>query len=306
LPPGNRLAPEFKSDEERQNQILKFMSNSALSANESQMEWQVYEQVTKYIYETLGKEAGVKIEGHGKDCKVKGKSGVDHQIDVMTSHTDGIHTYKTAIECKYWKESVNKDIIMKVAEVIEDSGINKGVIVSKCGFTQDAVNFAKYKNIGLVELREMEEHDWRGRGRVFDIKTFVRRPEILNIVVDNVGPNLAAEEIKPDQIKIHFANGKTTTFANVVNEFKHEVRKTPIGTPVEKYYPFVGAKMIHQLTKKITKIRGIKFKGILTEKDAGIKFHPVDEIWLIMKSIFEEKTFTISKKGVIKQDPPKA
>ena len=42
----------------------------------------------------------------------------------------------------------------------------------------------------------------------------------------------------------------------------------------------------------------------LTEKDAGIKFHPVDEIWLIMKSIFEGKTFTISKKGIIKQDPP--
>lgn len=268
------------------------------------MEWQVYEQVTKYIYETLGKDAGVKIDGHGKDCKVKGKSGVDHQIDVLTSHSDGIHTYKTAIECKYWKESVNKDIIMKVAEVVEDAGINKGVIVSKCGFTPDAVNFAKYKNIGLVELREMEEHDWKGRRRIFDIKTFLRRPEILSIVVDNVGPNLAAEEIQTDQIKIHLANGKTTTFASVVDEFKQKVRETAIGTPVEKFYPFVGAKMINQLTKKITKIRGIKIKGILTEKDAGIKFHPVDEIWLIMKSIFEEKTFTVSKKGIIKQDPP--
>jgi hypothetical protein len=270
------------------------------------MEWQIYEQVTKYIYETLGKEAGVKIEGYGKDCKVKGKSGVNHQIDVLTSHTDGIHTYKTAIECKYWKENVNKDIIMKVAEIIEDSAINKGVIVSKCGFTPDAIDFAKYKNIGLVELREMEEHDWKGRGRIFDIKTFVRRPEILSIVVDNFGSNLAAEEIQPDQIKILLTNGKTTTFAAVVNEFKQQVRQTEIGTPVGKYYSFVGAKMINQLTKKVTKIRGIKFKGVLTEKDAGIKFHPVDEIWLIMKSIFEEKTFTISKKGIIKQDTPKA
>lgn len=282
------------------------MSNSGISANESQMDWQIYEQVTKYIYETLGKEAGVRIEGHGKGCKVRGKSGVEHQIDVLTSHTDGIHTYKTAIECKYWSENVNKDIIMKVAEVTEDSGINKGVIVSKCGFTPDAISFAKYKNVGLVELREMEEHDWKGRGRIFDIKTFVRRAEILSIVVDNVGPNISAEEIQPVQLKIIHTNGRTTNFATLLNEFKELVRQTEIGTNVEKYYPFVGAKLIHQLTKKVTPIRGIKFKGVLSEKDAGIKFHPVDEIWLIMKSIFEEKTFTISKKGVIKQDPPKA
>ena len=35
------------------------------------------------IYETLGKESGVKIEGYGNNCKVKGKSGVNHQIDVL-------------------------------------------------------------------------------------------------------------------------------------------------------------------------------------------------------------------------------
>lgn len=36
--------------------------------------WQEYEAVTKYIYEMLGVQYGIKIMGYGKDCKVQGKS----------------------------------------------------------------------------------------------------------------------------------------------------------------------------------------------------------------------------------------
>ena len=70
------------------------------------MEWKDYEEVTKHIYETLGKNNGVEIECFGNKCSVKGKSEVNHQIDVLTKHSDGIHTYKTAIECKYWDKKV--------------------------------------------------------------------------------------------------------------------------------------------------------------------------------------------------------
>lgn len=34
------------------------------------LDWKIYESITKYIYETLGKEFGVTIEGYGQDYKV--------------------------------------------------------------------------------------------------------------------------------------------------------------------------------------------------------------------------------------------
>ena len=68
------------------------------------LDWKKYESITKYIYETLGKQYGVTVKGYGSTCIVKGNSGVSHQIDVITSHTEGSHTYQTAIECKYWKK----------------------------------------------------------------------------------------------------------------------------------------------------------------------------------------------------------
>ena len=65
------------------------------------LDWEEYESVTKYIYEALGREDGVTILGYGHNCKVKGKSGVLHQIDVLTQHSNELHKYQTAIECKY-------------------------------------------------------------------------------------------------------------------------------------------------------------------------------------------------------------
>src|SRR5687767_12475054 len=133
------------------------------------LDWKKYEAIAKYIYGTLGKQSGIRIKGYGNNCWVTGKSGVAHQIDILTTHSDGIHEYQTGIECKYWKEKINKDIVMKVADITEDAGLNKGVIVSRSGFTQDGIEYAKYRNIGLVELREIEEKDLEGKSINFDI-----------------------------------------------------------------------------------------------------------------------------------------
>ena len=46
--------------------------------SKNNLDWKEYEAITKYIYETLGMEFGVTIEGYGHTCKVKGKSGNFH------------------------------------------------------------------------------------------------------------------------------------------------------------------------------------------------------------------------------------
>lgn len=204
---------------------------------ETELDWEVYEHVTKYIYQTLGEKAGVKILGHGKECKVKGKSQVEHQIDVLTSHSDGIHTYKTAIECKYWKDNVNKDIIMKVAEIIEDAQIDKGVIVSKNGYTPDAIAFAKYKNIGLVELREMQEDDWEGRPRILDFKSTVHRPEIIKVTILPSLFNksdIEQEQIQTDTLQLTLNTGETVSIEKYLTEFKKELHSQPIEKIIDK------------------------------------------------------------------------
>jgi len=267
------------------------------------LDWKKYEYITKYIYETLGRESGVNIEGYGNNCRVKGISGVNHQIDVLTSHSDGIHIYKTAIECKYWKDKINKDIVMKVSEIIKDAGINKGVIVSKNGFTEDGISFAKYRNIGLVELREIEGKEWNGRKRIFDIKTWIHRPEILRTAIDIVDKNKKeGEDVKIDKVKIKLSDGNEVPFSNYMTTFKKELHKLDCWQIFSKGYKLDEAFLINESNNSKVKIRGIIFTGVLTKLKSNLKFYPVDQIWLIMKSIFEDRTFTISVKGIIRED----
>ena len=142
------------------------------------MNWQSYEELVKDIYEQLGNSAGVRIECWGSSCKAEGKSGARHQIDVLASHGDGIHTYRTAIECKYWDTKIDKEPVAKLSVILDDIGIEKGVLVSVRGFTTDAEHLARSKNISLVQLRKPVEADWDG---------FIKNLTVeLNLIVDEV------------------------------------------------------------------------------------------------------------------------
>jgi hypothetical protein len=277
------------------------------------LDWKTYEFITKYIYETLGKEAGVKVEGYGSNCKVQGKSGVEHQIDVLTSHSDGMHTYRTAIECKYWNDKINKDIVMKLSETIEDAGLNIGVIVSKSGFTDDGVKFAKVRNIRLVELRELEEKDKEVTPQTIELAYLTItsnisriRPEILDATVECVD---TTQNEKPNiyntAIIIRLSNGNEIPFPNYAKAFRDELHsQNKFFQPMTKRYDVIGGSLIDKRANTSKEIKGIVFTGVLTKLDTNhvVGFTIVDQVWLIMKSIFEGKTFRISENGIIIKD----
>lgn len=277
------------------------------------MDWKGYENITKYIYETLGRETGVKIVGHGSTCKVKGKSGVFHQIDVLTSHSDGNHNCQTAIECKYWKKKIDKDVVMKLAEIIEDAGIDKGVVVSKKGFTKDGFLYAKFKNIGLVELREIEEKDSKRQDiepnflvgeLIINNNVERRRPEILSIEFDFVDSNQISKKINPYQWTIRSKGGIKKTLQHYVISFQNKLHEEEPDKKVNEYFKFKDGDLINTVTEMITQINGFTISGKLTvtNLDSQRNYNLVDEVWMIMKSLFEDRSVTISKTGLIKDN----
>jgi len=275
------------------------------------LDWKTYESITKYIYETLGKQSGVKIKGYGNSCIAIGKSGVTHQIDVLTAHSDGIHTYQTAIECKYWKDKVNKDIVMKLSETIKDTGINKGIIVCKNGFTQDGLEYAKYRNIGLVELREIEEKDLGENPREIEIadleirlRANITRTVILNIDIGDDRNIEIKDEFHFFNFFIKKEDESHTPLVTYINNFRKEVNlQNKMSEKVTKHYKISNGTLFNRETKESLKINGITFTGQLSEIDASrnVKFTLVDQVWLIMKSIFDERTFSFSENGAIKE-----
>ena len=274
------------------------------------LDWKTYESITKCIYETLGKQSGVKIKGYGNTCKVKGKSGSVYQIDVLTTYSDGIHNYETAIECKYWKVKVNRDIVIKVFGIVEDTNINKGVIVSKEGFTKEAIEYAKFKNIGLVTLREWNEKDQDSTSKeielgVLQIKLNIiaTRPKLLQIDLGNNRFLDIQDELDLFNYYIELKDGKRVPFYDYITDFRRYVadqQKMEIEM-TRSYKVPEESQLFRRGINEGIKLEVINVIGKLTQNDESknLEFTLVDKVWLIMKSIFDERTFSFSESGLI-------
>lgn len=267
------------------------------------MDWKNYEKITKDIYETLGKESGVKIECYGNGCKVKGNSGVEHQIDVLASHSDGIHTYKTAIECKYWKNTISKDTVMKIHSIINETNIDKGIVISKKGFTPDAIKYAESKNIGLALLREVEKEDYGRDLPIFEIlPAKVREPRIIRFKVQYDGGDfIGGENVKISKMQLLDSNGSSCPLKSLIDDFNTQLFKTNAIKPFTIKYPFQQCFIVNTETNIKRAIEAITITGVIEENEIDLGWKQMDKTWLIMKSVFEDKIITVSEKGVIKE-----
>ena len=267
------------------------------------MNWQSYEEIVKDIYEKLG-ESNIEILCWGSGCRVEGKSGDSHQTDILTSHSDGIHSYRTAIECKFWSKKVSKDAVAKLSSIVEDAGIDKGVIVSKSGFTPDAVKFARYKNIGLVELREPVDEDWKGRIRAIRMKYLIKFPKIYDyefIWGDIEGQGKEFQISAPtSDILIHTPDGNSTSLHELTNSKPGSASREG---EVEAYsVPFpTGTTLSFPASESKVPIREIRFKIRYTVTTEEIELRGEDHVFMIMLAIFENKRFAISPLGEIRE-----
>ncbi|WAC39733.1 restriction endonuclease [Pedobacter sp. SL55] len=154
-------------------------------------DWQGYEHIVKYFYQALGRLNGVKILGYGNSCRIKGKSDSSYQIDVLTQTTIKDNSSRTAIECKYLNKKVGRDVVLKLSALLEDTGIEKGIIVSKNGFTKEALKYAEHKSIRLAELYDYKKYEV-GKDAInianitLNLNFTLTRPEILSVKVDDV------------------------------------------------------------------------------------------------------------------------
>ena len=278
--------------------------------------WQDYEELVKDIYEALGQANGVTIECWGGSCKVEGPPGVFNQIDVLTTHSDGLHQYRTAISCKNWNKKAGIPIVREFSQIIDDARLSKGVIVSKMGFTGPAKTYAESKNIGLVELRKPLDRDWDGYIRGIHITLVMDQTEIHDVHFQLTAPKPGpGEEVYQggridwtlglNQIFIGIPGQEADTFQKLADEewSKDEEKEEydiqfPEGSiltvPDYPEYPAHG----YSITGASFKVR---FNPPLTEE---IVVRADDHIYMIMESLFDGRRFTITKDGEIRENAP--
>ena len=282
------------------------------------MKWQDYEELAKDIYQELGKAIGVTIECWGRSCKVRGKSGEYHQIDVLASHDDGIHTYRTAIECKYWNKRISKGQVLELAGKIDDANIEKGILVSKCGFTPSAVAIAKDKNIGLVQLRKSVPADWDGFLKIVSGE--------INYIVDEVydyrlichsteiGDSHNRKAVM-SEVSVELTNGSVLPVLNIAEGIRKSAKsrdddverngysweRIPSANDDPNSYVVTfpeGSLLRHTTMQHEPHVKELRFKIKQTVLTTEIHIDHQDFVSWIMRAIFEDKTFAVSPEHV--------
>jgi len=144
------------------------------------IDWKDFEKFVSKLYE------------NSDDIIVKhnvtevGKSEAKRQIDVLVIQKMKLHTVKIIIECKLWKQKVDRPVIDILAAAVEDLGADKGAIFTTKGYDEGAIKYAKEKKIDVFIIRDILEDEWGAPGRniLFYLQYF--HSSLSKLTFDNI------------------------------------------------------------------------------------------------------------------------
>lgn len=258
-----------------------------------------YEAITAALYQALGEGAGVVIEGYGASCRVQGKSGNWYQIDVLTKQSNGLQTFRTAIECKYWNKKVTRPVVSDLVTKLEDTNLEKGVVVSKEGFTSGATALAKQRNISLVEMRVPNDADWEGKGKKITINLIEISTEIYDLEWVQPPPQSGERvevEVLEQDVTIKEPGQESKTLEQILNN----ALKAKASTGNKFEVNFLAGTTMHIVGHgKIGILDAVRFKVRHQTHESKIVIDVTKAIWLLVKEIFEGRQFHIGSDGQI-------
>lgn len=88
--------------------------------------------------------------------KLRDRSDVSHEIDVLASKAEDFGTITVAVECKYVKAPVDIREIRNFHDKLMALGITKGIFISTAGLTVDAASHAKSLGIEFWDLKTLQ------------------------------------------------------------------------------------------------------------------------------------------------------
>lgn len=266
-----------------------------------------YELWVKEIYELIHRYEGVENIDIRHNVKLVGAGGVTHQIDIYWEFKQAGTVYKTAVECKDYKNPVSMEKISAFHSVLEDLGGVVGIFVAKNGFQSGAIELAKQYGITPVEMRHPTDEDWGDRMRDLYIECNFTYATNLNLDVE-VDGNWAKENgidrfrmglTDPYSILIEdVENGQTQTLA----EFSKQLNNDEPGEGKLRRETYTNAFLSNLLTGERYKILALIFKYDVKVHTEMIEIHGDSIISAVVKNITEGTTKFIRFDGSVSEE----
>jgi len=121
--------------------------------NEAKRGWLEFELRPKHQLIEFLRERGYEVT---ENATVKGRSGAEHQIDLLATRDDGIVTYNIAIGIEVAGDEIGLGEIFDFDDKAYDSGIHDKILVVVPGLRREAEKFASQQRIKVLEVRDLE------------------------------------------------------------------------------------------------------------------------------------------------------
>lgn len=154
-----------------------------------------YEEFIEIVYKAIleaemrsGNIGHISIE-RGK--KIISKSGTPAEIDIYWEYKVAGIKNSVAIECRNWNKNVDIPGVRDFARKISDISGLKGLMVTKKGFSPNAVAEASADKIDLLIIREPKEKDWEGWITKYDIFIHIQHPSYTTSITTSLNKEWA-------------------------------------------------------------------------------------------------------------------
>jgi|SRR5450759_23490 restriction system protein len=112
--------------------------------------WKKYQEEAAEYFRSIGLNTET-------DVTIKGVR-TSHDVDVLvTSHYVGFDI-TWIVECKHWKNPVNKLHVLGLREIVSDVGADRGILLSESGFQSGAIEAANLTNIQVTSIEDMRNN----------------------------------------------------------------------------------------------------------------------------------------------------
>jgi hypothetical protein len=143
-----------------------------------------YEKLARKIYEDILALEGVDNIDVQHNVKIKGKSGVEHQIDVFWEYKYAGVTHRVLIECKHYSHPVSLLHVRNLHGLITDIPNSSGILVTTVGYQSGVVEYANFYEMGLKLIRKPQGEDWDGCIQIVNIEMQIFSNNYINFKLE--------------------------------------------------------------------------------------------------------------------------
>ncbi|WP_372919796.1 restriction endonuclease [Salegentibacter sp.] len=153
-----------------------------------------FEKLAESIFKKLVKNPEFEKVEH--NVLIEGPDG-KRQIDVLVKSETVGQTLFTAIECKDYNRKLSVSVLDAFHSKLRDINANKGILISRNGFSSQVISKAKRKGITLCTADETENENWES---IIDLPIILEELHLLDFNINIKYSSLFESKINIDSI----------------------------------------------------------------------------------------------------------